>query len=202
MLRIRTLALSFALVVGIAASANATSISYTVDVSGGSISGNPVSHVVIMEMGGGFTNFHFGFTLNPTGQTTLTHDVSFEPTSTLILGLDVPTEVDGKTHLVFFADPTFIQNALGKKFSVSFPNTRYPDVAINLLAAEGGNTAALDWLAKFFAGDGAAAAFASGGPNLGAEFSTPVLFTPEPSTFVLFGLGGAMLAFRLRRAKR
>jgi hypothetical protein len=37
----------------IAATANATSISYTSMSAAVSISGNPVSHVVIMEMGGG-----------------------------------------------------------------------------------------------------------------------------------------------------
>jgi len=205
MLRIRTLALSLCLVVGIAASANATSITYTVDARSGSISGNAVTHVAIFEMGGGFMNIDFGFSLNPTGQTTLTHDVvGFVPTTSLILGLDVPSPGgDPKTHLFFFTNPEFANAGNGVRFSVMFPNTRYPDVAVNLLAAEGGDAASLTWLQNFFAGDGAAASFAPGGPTTPIEFSVGVVPTPEPSTMVLFGLGAAMTAaLRLRRAKR
>ena len=202
MLRIRTLALSFALVVGIAASANATSISYTVDMGAGSITGSNVTNVVIMESAGGVTYLDFGFLVNSSGQTTLTHDVAYTPTSTLILGLDISP---AKTHHVFFANTTFVQNATGVKFSVMFPNTSYSLLAPQLISAEGGDAASLAWLRNFFEGDGAAAAFASNGPNAGVEFTvgTPTVPTPEPSTFVLFGLGAAMTAaFRLRRAKR
>jgi hypothetical protein len=200
MRRIKILALSFALVVGIAATANASSISYTVDIGGGAING-AVTHVAILETGGGLTNIDFGYSLNATGQTTLTHDVPFVPTSSLIVGLDLPGAVDNVSHIVFFTNPTFAWDANGRLFSVVFPNSHHNDFVNRLLSAEGGDAANRAWLLNFFATDGAPAAFAPGAPTMGIEFTVGTVITPEPSTFVLFGLGLAIAAGRrLRRA--
>jgi hypothetical protein len=203
MLRIRTLVLSLALIAGVAATANATSISYTVDVGGGAMNGNPVTHVAILESNGTESSLSFGFSLNVIGSTTLTHDSAFVPTSSLIVGLDLPGVVDPKTHIVFFTNPAFAYAADGLKFSVVFPHTHHDDFAARLLAAEGGDAANQAWLLNFFlTGDGAAAAFAPGDPTIGVEFTDAGLLTPEPTTLVLFGLGGVVAAVRLRRRNR
>jgi len=204
MFRIKAIALSFVLVTAVAATAHASSIGYTVDVGAGAINGNALTNVAIFETNGTLTTIDFGYTLNAFGQTTLTHDAAFAPTSSLIVGIDLPGAIgDGKTHVVFFTNTAFAQSANGLLFSVVFPNTHHNDFIARLLAAEGGDTVNQAWLRDFFAtGDGAAAAFSPGSATIGVEFTGAYLLTPEPSTFVLLGLGAALAAARrLKRAR-
>lgn len=198
----KTAALASALILGVASTAAATSISYTVNVGPGTLNGNNVTSVAILEAGGGNTSLSFlGSSLNAVGTTTIAHDVAFTPTSTLIVGLDLAGG-GNSTHLVFFTDSAFAQASSGVLFSTVFPNTRHGQFITHLLAAEAGDAAERAWLLAFFGGDGAPAAFASNGPSTGIEFSPATVLTPEPGSIVLLGLGLAAAEVVRRRRVR
>jgi hypothetical protein len=201
MFMLKTAALASALFLGFASTASATSISYTVDVGAGTLNGNNITSVAILESGGGQTSLSWlGSALNAVGATTFTHDVAFTPASTLIVGLDLAGG-GNSTHLVFFTNNAFAQQSAGVLFSTVFPNTRHSLFINHLLAAEAGDATEEAWLLAFFGGDGAPAAFASGGPSTGIEFSPGTVMTPEPSSVVLLGLGLAA-AEVVRRRRR
>jgi hypothetical protein len=197
---LKTAVLASALILGVASNAAASSISYTVNVGAGTLNGNNVTSVAILEAGSGQTSLSFGYSLNAVGATTITHDVAFAPTSTLIVGLDL-SGAGNSTHLVFFTDNAFAQASAAVLFSSVFPNTRHGQFITHLLAAEAGDATERAWLLAFFGGDGAPAAFASGGSSTAIEFSPGTVLTPEPGSVVLLGLGLAAAEVTRRRRR-
>ena len=198
----KTAVLAVALILGAAANATATTITYSLNLFG-TINGSPITNVIILERNGAQTSLDTSasFVLNASGVTTLSHDVAFTPTETLIIGLDVPSGPDGTTHVLFMADPTWGWSVVGMRFRDVF-NTGYVDFRSAVLAASNGDATKQAYLLDFFAnGTGAPAAFASNGASLPVEFSIAVV-APEPSTFVLVGLGAALVAARRLRKKQ
>jgi len=104
----------------------------------------------------------------------LSHDVPFTPTQSLLVGQTIGVDAvgDDKTQIVMFLDDGFAAANAGQKFSVAFPNTRHSVLLTNLGAAVGGDATQLAWFENtFFPGDGAAAAFDTGGSFTVAEFT-------------------------------
>lgn len=184
--------------------AAAVQVDYTLNFGLGTLNGNPLTSIAILESGpGGQVSVDFPFTVPGSGIQTLSHNVAFQPTTSLIVGLDLPSTTGGdiKTHVLFFANQNFVNGASGALFSVAFPNTRHNAFITHLLAAEAGDATELAWLTSFFlTGDGAAAAFATGTQPAGIEFTVGVPLVPEPLTYSLTAAG--LLAMLVLRRKR
>jgi len=191
-----------AVVVSLIVSAQAGSIvDYSLNLGAGTLNGNNVTSVMILETGPGGTNLDFSYTLPSSGLATLSHTVSFVPTSSLIVGLDLdtPNPGDGKVHIVMFTNSAFAYGSEGLNFSTVFPNTHHNDFITRLVAAEGGDAGQLAWMTNFFlTGDGAAAAFATGAAPVGVEFTVSKALTPEPAAISLGLLGLTVLAVARR----
>ena len=171
-------ALALAAVLGalaLAAPAHAVMVSYTATLS--TSKGNPVTHLLILESDGVHP---VQATVYPSdvpgnGTTLISHDASYQPTRSLLIGLTEGVDVDGsdKTQIVMFLDPAFAAANAGVPFSSVFPGTRHSDTIARLLAAESGDPAQLAWFTDtFFPGPAAAAAFASDGAFAVAEFTS------------------------------
>jgi hypothetical protein len=151
-----------------ARSAMAVPISYTANLS--TSNGQPITNIMILETDGAQTHLDYPFSLPASGISVLTHDVPFAPTKSLVIGL---TEGAEKTQVVMLLDSNFAQNHSGQPFSSVFPNTRHSEMITRLTAAEAGDSNELAWFTNtFLPGDGAAAAFNTGGSFSVAEFST------------------------------
>ena len=197
----KTVVLTLAILLGVAANAAATTITYTLNMWG-TLNGSNVTNVIILERNGAQTNLDTSasFIISASGTTTLSHDVAFTPTETLILGIDAAPP-GGHTHMAFFVDPAFGWSIQGILFSQVFPGVGYSNLRNAILNGSNGDATAQAFLVNFFNGAGAAAAFDSNSAPLFGEF-TPFTPVPEPSTFVLVGLGAvAFAARRLRRAR-
>ncbi len=136
--------------------------------------GNSVTHIMIWETDGVSTNLDYAFEIPGVGTSVLTHDVPFTPMRSLLVGQTVGVDADGndKTQIIMFLDDGFAAANAGQKFSVAFPNTRHSVLLSNLGAAVGGDATQLAWFENtFFPGDGAAAAFDTGGSFTVAEFT-------------------------------
>ena len=165
--------LSALAVAGLPAAAEAAPVSYTAAMD--TSVGNPVTHIMIWETDGTNTNLDYAFEIPGVGTSVLTHDVPFTPTQSLLVGQTIGIDADGndKTQIVMFLDDGFAAANAGQKFSVAFPNTRHSVLLTNLGAAVGGDATQLAWFENtFFPGDGAAAAFETGGAFSVAEFTT------------------------------
>lgn len=188
-----------------ASSASAAQITYSLDLGTGTQNGNPLTSVAILETDGTQVNVDFPFTIPHAGPQSLTHTVAFQPTLSLIVGLDLATPLpgDGKAHVFFFTNSAFANAANGVLFSTVFPNTRHSEFITRFTAAQAGDTVQQAWLRTFFmTGDGAAARFATGGPSTAIEFTTGVIpATPEPSTYVLLLSGIAVAVWRRPRRR-
>ena len=150
-----------------ARSAAAVPVSYTANMH--TSNGQPVTNIMILESDGAQTNLDYSFTVPGTGISVLTHDVPFSPTKSLVIGL---TEGVDKTQIVMLLNNDFAQNNAGVNFSVAFPHTRHSELITRLTEAEAGNASQLAWFSDtFFPGDGAAAAFDTGGAFRVAEFT-------------------------------
>lgn len=151
----------------VAGSVDAVPVSYTANIN--TMAGNPVTNIMILESDGTQTFLDYTFSLPGRGLSVLTHDSPFVPTKSLVVGL---TEGIDDTEIVMLLNSGFAQANAGQKFSVAFPNTRHSELITRLTAAEAGDTGQLDWFRDtFFPGDGAAAAFDTGGPFSVAEFT-------------------------------
>ncbi len=185
-------------------SAGSIFVDYTLDISAGTLNGNDLTSVMILESGSGMVNLDFPYVVAGSGVSVLSHEVAFLPTMSLIVGLDLPSTTggDNKSHVVFFTNDTFATGAFGQKFSVVFPNTHHDDFITRMLAAQSGDATQIAWLTDFFlSGDGLSAAFATSTQPVGIEFSIGApIATPEPQTLVLAGMGLlAMVAAGRRR---
>jgi hypothetical protein len=189
--------------------ANITEVSYNLYLGNGTLNGNPVTNLLIFESGEGMVSLDFGFTIPGSGSTLLTHTVPFQPSTSLIVGLDLPSTTggDNKTHVLFFTNDAFAQGANGVLFSLAFPTSRHNNFISRLLLAEAGDAAEQAWLTNFFlTGDGAAAAFAYGTQATAIEFTGGVIIgrVPEPQSGALMGAGvlGLLLVGRRRMRQR
>jgi hypothetical protein len=192
-----------------AAFAGTVQVDYALNLGSGTLNGNGVTSIAIFEERAGVVNVSFPFTVPGSGEFVLSHTAQFDPTLSLIVGLDLPsttggeTDGDGKIHLVFFTNDAFAQSAAGIQFSTVFEDTRHSDFINRLQLAEGGDATQVSWLTNFFEGVGHDAAFATGTQSTAIEFSSGTVLTPEPMSFGFVGLGlAALVAARRRFAGR
>ena len=158
---------SVGVVAALAGTAGAMSVSYTASMN--TSAGMPVTDILILETDGTQTSIDLAFTLPGTGLSTLTHEEGFQPTRSLVVGV---TEGPEKAQIVMFLDSEFAIANAASKFSVAFPNTRHSELIARLTAAQAGDADEITWFTDtFFPGDGAAAAFDTGGSFSVGEFS-------------------------------
>lgn len=169
--------------------------------------GNPVTDLVIYNGHAGVDSIQFvPDVLAPNGVQTLTYSVPFDPTSTLILGINPAADAEG-AHIILFAEETFANNAVGKKWSELFAPARHNAMITLVSDAHDGNAAAIASLTDFFRGPkAAAAAFHSPDSYSILQFSTvrPPIGSPvpEPGSVLLFGAGLFVLWIARRRFAR
>jgi hypothetical protein len=205
-LHLKTLFLStFLLSLAGAAFAGNVQVDYALNLGSGTLNGSSVTSIAIFEERAGVVNVSFPYTVPGSGEFVLSHTAPFDPTLSLIVGLDLPsttggdTGSDNKTHLVFFTNDAFAQSAAGIQFSTVFQDTRHSDFINRLQLAEGGDASQVTWLTNFFEGVGHDAAFATGTQSTAIEFSSGTVLAPEPMSFGFVGIGLAALVVARRR---
>ena len=159
----------------VASLAPAETVSYTANLQ--TSKGNPVYDILVLEADG---NQQVHATIYPSqlpggGASVITHDVSFTPVKSLVIGLTEGKDSDGndKTQIIMFLDSSFAAAHVGVPFSSIFPGTRHSTTIANLQAAVGGDATQLAWFTDtFFPGPAAGAAFDSRGPFTVAEFTS------------------------------
>jgi len=159
----------------VASVAHGETVSYVANLQ--TSKGNPVYDILVLEAD---NTQQVHATIYPSqlpgeGPSVITHDVSFTPVKSLIIGLTEGKDTDGtdKTQIIMFLDSSFAAAHTGVPFSSIFPGTRHSTTISNLQAAVGGDAAQLAWFTDtFFPGPAAGAAFDSRGPFTVAEFTS------------------------------
>lgn len=172
--------------------------------------GSNITSIIILETDGTQVSADYAFSAPSSGFSTISHVSLFDPTLSLVLGLDLaPADSGLKDHLVVFMDNDFADYTLTKaKFSEVFPAIEGRERLGHSTAVQAvkdanlGDTDALDTLFGFFTEDaGKFAAFNPENSFRVVEFSPPesIDVIPEPATMLLFGSGLAGAFIRRRR---
>ncbi len=105
------------------ASAGPVQVSYTLNLGSGTINGNNLTNIAILEESGGSVHLDYSFSGPESGVFTLSHMVDSLPEESLIVGLDFPSTTGGddKTHVVFFTNSDFVASSDGKSFQQRLP---------------------------------------------------------------------------------
>ena len=170
--------------------------------------GYPVTHFVLYAASAGQDDVYLSpIELPPAGVFQLSHEVDFEPTSALVIGI-TERDQDDNSDIVMFTTAEYAAAALGYRYNEMFPydnpiNLRHNQVGLVLQDAHNGNTAALDLLTSFLRGpDAAAAYFNPHGSFSIIQFSVvapPIgVAVPEPASLAIWGIGLIGLAVRSR----
>ena len=185
-------------------------VTYEFDLKGGTLNGSDVTDIFILETDGAQISIDSVFSAAGQGPSTISHQIGFDPTLALLLGLDrAPADSGLEDHLVGFINPEFAEEALTKpKFSDIFPavdgrpRVGHNQVVTALKNAQQGDQAAIGLLSEFFTIDGKNAAFDPEGSLRVLEFTGPVAIdvVPEPASMFLFGAGAVGAFLRRRKA--
>ena len=119
----------FALSLASGSQAASIQTTYSLNLGAGTLNGNNVTSIAVFETDGALVSLDFPFTIGSSGLHSITHASLFQPTLSLIVGLDLnaPLPGDGKTHVLFFTSDAFAQGANGVLFSQAFPHTWHND---------------------------------------------------------------------------
>ena len=189
-------------------------VNYDFDLKRGTLYGSDITDIFIFETDGTQVNVDYTFSAAAMGPSTISHEILFDPTLALVLGLDLaPLDSGNKDHLVVFMDNDFAADALTKaKFSEVFPTVEGRDRVRHSVLVQAikdsqlGDSDALQSLTEFFIEDaGKFAAFDPENSFRVVEFSPkePIDVIPEPSTYMLMGMGLlGMLGWKRRQIKR
>ena len=201
---------------GVIPTAAGYEVSYGINMTPGSSNGSDISNVVLFE----WDNSHFSAlsvgSIAGQGNTFITHDIGFAPTSALMIGygLGIAGIGDEKDHLYTLTSSAFASTVGGLKWSQAFPGVT-PDTRVRhermISLLIDGNLGAIS---DFVRTEGYVAAFDPAGSFVVLEWSTcppgfqgvlpncvPVGHSiPEPTSLALIGLGLAGIAYR--RSKR
>jgi hypothetical protein len=167
--------LPIVVLLSVASLAHAEMVSYVANLQ--TSKGNPVYDILVLEADGA-QQVHatiYPSQLPGDGTSIISHDASFTPVKSLIIGLTEGRDIDGsdKTQIIMFLDSSFAAAHAGVPFSSIFPGTRHSTTISNLQAAVAGDAAQLAWFTDtFFPGPAAGAAFDTRGPFTVAEFTS------------------------------
>ncbi len=83
-------------------------VNYDFDLKRGTLYGSDITDIFIFETDGTQVNVDYTFSAAAKGPSTISHEISFDPTLALVLGLDLaPLDSGLKDHLVVFMDNDF-----------------------------------------------------------------------------------------------